>query len=103
MASKSKEIILKCNYHSERALIEDYRAGDMICSECGLVVGEKSIAIGCKWHSVQNHKNTRIGAAEAVSTINEHDNISTEIKNKKETTQDRFKTAKIETKKWQNV
>lgn len=31
-----------CYAHPEAPLIEDYRAGDMICSECGLVVGDRS-------------------------------------------------------------
>ena len=27
-----------CKEHPTAALVEDYRAGDQICSECGLVV-----------------------------------------------------------------
>lgn len=30
-----------CYAHPDSPLIEDYRAGDMICSECGLVVGDR--------------------------------------------------------------
>lgn len=30
-----------CYAHPDAPLIEDYRAGDMICSECGLVVGDR--------------------------------------------------------------
>lgn len=30
-----------CYAHPEAPLIEDYRAGDQICSECGLVVGDR--------------------------------------------------------------
>lgn len=30
-----------CNAHPDAVLIEDYRAGDQICSECGLVVGDR--------------------------------------------------------------
>ena len=33
--------MLKCESHPNAALIEDYHAGDMICSECGLVVGDR--------------------------------------------------------------
>lgn len=29
-----------CPNHPDSILVEDYRAGDMICSECGLVVGK---------------------------------------------------------------
>lgn len=31
---------VQCPNHPEAILVEDYRAGDMICPECGLVVGE---------------------------------------------------------------
>ena len=30
-----------CAEHPTAALIEDYRAGDQICSSCGLVVGDR--------------------------------------------------------------
>lgn len=32
-----------CSAHPDAALIEDYRAGDQICSECGLVVGDRLV------------------------------------------------------------
>jgi hypothetical protein len=32
---------LACRYHPDAELIEDYRAGDIICSQCGLVVGDR--------------------------------------------------------------
>lgn len=32
-----------CYAHPDAPLIEDYRAGDMICSECGLVVGDRFV------------------------------------------------------------
>lgn len=32
-----------CPSHPDAPLIEDYRAGDMICSECGLVVGDRCV------------------------------------------------------------
>ncbi|CAF4036227.1 unnamed protein product, partial [Rotaria sp. Silwood1] len=31
---------LACRFHPEASLVEDYRAGDMVCPECGLVVGD---------------------------------------------------------------
>ena len=34
-----------CTAHPDAPLIEDYRAGDQICSECGLVVGDRFVAI----------------------------------------------------------
>ena len=30
-----------CQEHPTAPLIEDYRAGDQICSQCGLVVGDR--------------------------------------------------------------
>ena len=35
-----------CPYHPDANLIEDYHAGDMICSMCGLVVGDRVIDVG---------------------------------------------------------
>ena len=35
-----------CPSHPDANLIEDYRAGDMICSMCGLVVGDRVIDVG---------------------------------------------------------
>lgn len=34
---------VQCPNHPDAILVEDYRAGDMICPECGLVVGETEI------------------------------------------------------------
>lgn len=31
-----------CPSHPDAPLVDDYRAGDQICSECGLVVGDRS-------------------------------------------------------------
>lgn len=31
---------VQCPNHPDAILVEDYRAGDMICPDCGLVVGE---------------------------------------------------------------
>lgn len=30
-----------CQHHPDAPLVEDYHAGDAICSECGLVVGDR--------------------------------------------------------------
>ncbi|CAF4317567.1 unnamed protein product, partial [Rotaria magnacalcarata] len=32
---------LECRFHPDATLVEDYRAGDMVCPECGLVVGDR--------------------------------------------------------------
>ena len=34
-------VALHCPYHPEESLIEDHAAGDMICPQCGLVVGDR--------------------------------------------------------------
>ena len=33
--------VLVCRYHPDAPLVEDYHAGDMVCQECGLVVGDR--------------------------------------------------------------
>jgi len=40
-----------CPHHPGAALIEDHRAGDQICSECGLVVGDRVIDVGSEWRT----------------------------------------------------
>ena len=50
-----------CPSHPEAHLVEDYRAGDMICSECGLVVGDRVIDVGSEWRSFSaNDKNNKV-------------------------------------------
>ncbi len=34
---------VNCKYHPDANLIEDYRAGDTICGDCGMVVGDRSV------------------------------------------------------------
>ena len=57
-----------CYAHPEAHLIEDYRAGDMICSECGLVVGDRVIDVGSEWRTFNNEKSgvdpSRVGGPE---------------------------------------
>ncbi|XP_003743470.1 transcription initiation factor IIB [Galendromus occidentalis] len=69
MASSSKSgARVFCPDHPEANLIEDYRAGDMICPQCGLVVGDRIVDVGTEWRVFQNEKSsndpTRVGAAE---------------------------------------
>ncbi|GLH13710.1 Transcription initiation factor IIB [Gryllus bimaculatus] len=45
-----------CYAHPDAPLIEDYRAGDQICSECGLVVGDRVIDVGSEWRTFSNEK-----------------------------------------------
>ena len=50
-----------CPSHPEAHLVEDYRAGDMICSECGLVVGDRVIDVGSEWRTFSaNDKNNKV-------------------------------------------
>ena len=57
-----------CKFHPDAVLIEDYRAGDQICSECGLVVGDRVIDVGSEWRTFSNDKGgedkSRVGGAE---------------------------------------
>jgi len=60
--------MISCPEHPDAMLIEDHRAGDQICSECGLVVGDRTIDVGSEWRSFSNDRNTadpsRVGGAE---------------------------------------
>ena len=57
-----------CKFHPEAALIEDYRAGDQICSACGLVVGDRVIDVGSEWRTFSSESGgedkSRVGATE---------------------------------------
>ncbi|EDO36932.1 predicted protein [Nematostella vectensis] len=64
----TREKSVACRHHPDAPLIEDYRAGDMICSECGLVVGDRVVDVGSEWRTFSNEKATsdpsRVGAAQ---------------------------------------
>lgn len=70
MASTSKGLknLLTCPSHPDVALMEDYHAGDMICPECGLVVGDRVVDVGTEWRTFSNEKSnsdpSRVGASE---------------------------------------
>eukprot|EP00794_Sanderia_malayensis_P016158 gene16158-17781_t len=59
---------LYCQNHPNAPLVEDYRAGDMVCPECGLVVGDRVIDVGSEWRTFSNENNaadrSRVGATE---------------------------------------
>ena len=57
---------VSCKYHPDAYLIEDCHAGDQVCSECGLVVGDRVIDVGSEWRTFSDDTNSRsrIGAAE---------------------------------------
>jgi len=59
---------LQCQYHPNAHLIEDHRAGDIVCPECGLVVGDRLVDVGTEWRSFSNERSgtdpSRVGAPE---------------------------------------
>merc|ERR1739848_875461 len=59
---------VQCRYHPHSNLIEDYRAGDMICSECGLIVGDRVIDVSSEWRTFSNDNpgedRSRVGGQE---------------------------------------
>ena len=60
---------VQCLYHPHSNLIEDHRAGDMICSECGLIVGDRVIDVSSEWRTFSNDNNpgedrSRVGGQE---------------------------------------
>ncbi|TKR60941.1 hypothetical protein L596_028122 [Steinernema carpocapsae] len=60
---------VQCQYHPNAHLIEDHRAGDLVCPECGLVVGDRLVDVGTEWRSFSNEKSggndpSRVGAPE---------------------------------------
>ena len=59
---------VSCKFHPRASLIEDYRAGDQICSECGLVVGDRVIDVGSEWRTFSNdaggEDRSRVGGPE---------------------------------------
>ncbi|KAM9311489.1 LOW QUALITY PROTEIN: transcription initiation factor IIB-like [Gastrophryne carolinensis] len=50
---------VSCPNHPDAVLVEDYRAGDMICSECGLVVVDRATDVGSGWRTFSNDKATK--------------------------------------------
>ena len=67
-----------CPTHPDAHLVEDYRAGDMIYSECGLVVGDRVIDVGSEWRTFSaNDKNNKV--VQAASVVENVNNISTKL------------------------
>jgi len=55
-----------CRDHPTSHLIEDQRAGDLICPECGIVVAERAIDVSTEWRSFEDDRGgkdpSRVGA-----------------------------------------
>ena len=66
MAGRQNKIA--CKEHPNDPLVEDYRAGDMVCSACGLVVGDRVVDVGSEWRTFSNEKSntdpSRVGGSE---------------------------------------
>ena len=66
MSMKASKLF--CREHPDAPLTEDYHAGDMICTACGLVVGDRVIDVGSEWRTFSNEKAnsdpSRVGASE---------------------------------------
>ena len=64
----SSSAVVSCKFHPGASLIEDYRAGDQICSECGLVVGDRVIDVGSEWRTFSSEAGgedkSRVGGPE---------------------------------------
>ena len=48
-----------CKYHPTATLIEDHKAGDLICPKCGLVVAERVIDFESEWRSFANDTDSK--------------------------------------------
>ena len=51
---------LVCENHPTSSLIHDWSAGDIVCSDCGLVVQERAIDVGTEWRTFSNETNNKI-------------------------------------------
>ncbi|XP_045466218.1 transcription initiation factor IIB-like [Harmonia axyridis] len=51
-----KDSKICCPQHPDAYLLEDYRAGDLICQDCGLVVGDRVIDVGAEWRTFSDEK-----------------------------------------------
>ncbi|KAI6655429.1 Transcription initiation factor IIB-like [Oopsacas minuta] len=60
---------LSCPQHPNAILVEDYRAGDMICPLCGMVIGDRVVDVGTEWRTFTGDlgvkDRSRVGAAES--------------------------------------
>lgn len=83
MASSSSSETVTCPYHPEATLIEDDCAGDLICSACALVVGDRVIDFNWERQTFSNKKSTsalsRVGDAQLSGSHRSLMNTSTEM------------------------
>lgn len=73
MASKEKKSLHPSMYQKadrcpnciDSVIIEDHRAGDLICSNCGLVIGDRVVDVASEWRSFSDKRGpdpNRVGA-----------------------------------------
>jgi transcription initiation factor TFIIB len=62
---------LECRQHPKAVIVEDFRAGDLICTECGVVVGDRLVDVGSEWRTFNSSEKrdftadpNRVGQAE---------------------------------------
>lgn len=59
---------MQCRYHPRAELLDDYHAGDVVCSECGLVVADRVIDVSSEWRTFNDNGESkdmsRVGRAE---------------------------------------
>lgn len=57
---------ISCRDHPGIQLIEDSRAGDVVCPACGLVVGDRVVDVSSEWRTFSDSASdpSRVGAAE---------------------------------------
>lgn len=67
---RARAFARQCPDHPEANLVEDHAAGDLICPECGLVVGDRVVDVRSEWRSFSDSDKksssvdpNRVGAA----------------------------------------
>ncbi len=65
-SSRDLTVYLKCKTCNEQTeLVEDYKKGDLICSNCGTIVGDRIISVESEWRNFSDEKGnpSRVGMA----------------------------------------
>ena len=70
-AYQQKLVCNNCN-NDDPEVIEDFAAGDLICGDCGLVLGDRVIDMRSEWRTFSNDNapqkdNSRVGAGKTQS------------------------------------
>ncbi|XP_055338189.1 transcription initiation factor IIB-like [Paramacrobiotus metropolitanus] len=60
-----RNLRVTCRFHPESRLISDAQTGDVVCSECGLVVGDRIIDTSAEWRNFgEGPDQSRVGLPE---------------------------------------